>query len=318
MESSSSGNDCGVSKTRILDSIDLRDQIELTELANQARLAPELDQSISKTSKSVDVDASKDILDPGTSAFNLEAWLKWTYGSLKDDGIALSRTGVLFKNLRVEGRKPALNIQPTLAGILLAPVALTLNFRHKKQSVPRTILHDFDGVLQSGELLIVLGRPGSGCSTFLKALTGNMHGTQFASGSGSLIRYDGIPQSQMIDEFRGDILYNQDVDKHFPQLTVGQTLEHAAALRTPAHRPSTFAGSRQEFAKYITRIFLAAYGLTHTYNTKVGDDYIRGVSGGERKRVSIAEMALARPALAAWDNSTKGLGEACCSPSEGV
>ena len=37
---------------------------------------------------------------------------------------------------------------------------------------------------------------------------------------------------------------------------------------------------------------MAAFGLSHTYNTKVGNDFIRGVSGGERKRVSIAEMML--------------------------
>lgn len=47
---------------------------------------------------------------------------------------------------------------------------------------------------------------------------------------------------------------------------------------------------------------MAVCGLSHTYNTKVGNDFIRGVSGGERKRVSIAEMMLARSPLAAWDN----------------
>lgn len=37
---------------------------------------------------------------------------------------------------------------------------------------------------------------------------------------------------------------------------------------------------------------MSVFGLSHTYNTKVGSDFVRGVSGGERKRVSIAEMAL--------------------------
>lgn len=55
---------------------------------------------------------------------------------------------------------------------------------------------------------------------------------------------------------------------------------------------------------------MAVYGLSHTYNTKVGDDFVRGVSGGERKRVSIAEMALSGSPLAAWDNSTRGLDSA--------
>jgi ATP-binding cassette subfamily G (WHITE) protein 2 (PDR) len=91
-------------------------------------------------------------------------------------------------------------------------------------------------------------------------------------------------------------------------LTVGQTLEFAAAARTPTHRLN--GQSRAEFSKHIAQVVMAVFGLSHTYNTKVGDDFVRGVSGGERKRVSIAEMAVASAPLAAWDNSTRGLDSA--------
>lgn len=85
-------------------------------------------------------------------------------------------------------------------------------------------------------------------------------------------------------------------------------MEFAAATRTPSHR---FEGmSREEYARYMAQVTMAVFGLSHTYNTRVGDDFIRGVSGGERKRVSIAEMALAVSPLAAWDNSTRGLDSA--------
>lgn len=47
---------------------------------------------------------------------------------------------------------------------------------------------------------------------------------------------------------------------------------------------------------------MAVFGLSNTYNTKVGNDFVRGVSGGERKRVSIAEMVLAGSPFTAWDN----------------
>lgn len=47
---------------------------------------------------------------------------------------------------------------------------------------------------------------------------------------------------------------------------------------------------------------MAVCGLSHTYNTKVGNDFVRGVSGGERKRVSLAEMILAGSPFCAWDN----------------
>ncbi|PFH63104.1 hypothetical protein XA68_18241 [Ophiocordyceps unilateralis] len=55
---------------------------------------------------------------------------------------------------------------------------------------------------------------------------------------------------------------------------------------------------------------MAVFGLSHTYHTKVGSDFVRGVSGGERKRVSIAEMVVAGSPLASWDNSTRGLDSA--------
>jgi ATP-binding cassette subfamily G (WHITE) protein 2 (PDR) len=68
--------------------------------------------------------------------------------------------------------------------------------------------------------------------------------------------------------------------------------------------------ARKEFVKHVTEVIMAVYGLSHTYNTRVGNDFVRGVSGGERKRVSIAEMALAGAPLAAWDNATRGLDSA--------
>ncbi|KAH0145694.1 putative ABC multidrug transporter, partial [Aureobasidium melanogenum] len=112
----------------------------------------------------------------------------------------------------------------------------------------------------------------------------------------------------MMKEFKGEVVYNQEVDKHFPHLTVGQTLEFAASTRTPSHRIRGL--SRKQFSEHTAKVIMAIFGLSHTYNTKVGSDFVRGVSGGERKRVSIAEMALSGSPLAAWDNSTRGLDSA--------
>lgn len=57
-------------------------------------------------------------------------------------------------------------------------------------------------------------------------------------------------------------------------------------------------------------VMMAIFGLTHTTDTRVGDDFIRGISGGERKRVSIAEAALTMAKFQCWDNSTRGLDSA--------
>ena len=51
---------------------------------------------------------------------------------------------------------------------------------------------------------------------------------------------------------------------------------------------------------------MAMFGISHTANTRVGNDFVRGVSGGERKRVTIAEATLSFAPLQAWDNSTRG------------
>lgn len=98
------------------------------------------------------------------------------------------------------------------------------------------------------------------------------------------------------------------IQVHFPQLTVGQTLDFAAKARAPRNR---FPGvSRERYAEHMRDVIMAVFGLSHTVNTKVGNDFIRGVSGGERKRVSIAEAVLAGSPIQCWDNSTRGLDSA--------
>jgi ABC-type multidrug transport system ATPase subunit len=109
----------------------------------------------------------------------------------------------------------------------------------------------------------------------------------------------------MIKHFKGELIYNQEVDEHLPYLTVGQTLEFATAMRTPRARLPGI--TRQDRIKHVVQVMLTVFGLSHTRHTIVGSDYVRGVSGGERKRVSIAETALSEAAISAWDNSTRGL-----------
>jgi ATP-binding cassette subfamily G (WHITE) protein 2 (PDR) len=124
----------------------------------------------------------------------------------------------------------------------------------------------------------------------------------------SSINYQGIPMEMMHKDFRGECIYQAEVDVHFPQLTVGQTLEFAALARTPSNRiPGV---TREAYATHMRDVIMAVFGLTHTLKTKVGNDFIRGVSGGERKRVSIAEAALGGSPLQCWDNSTRGLDSA--------
>ncbi|OAA69680.1 ABC-2 type transporter [Cordyceps fumosorosea ARSEF 2679] len=244
-------------------------------------------------------------LDPASDRFDLGKWVRHFVSQVRRETRAAPNTGISWRDLDVFGSGEAVQVQKTVGSLLMAPLRLGELFSFGKKE-HKQILHGFQGILKPGELLVVLGRPGSGCSTMLKSLCGELYGLQL--GETSKISYNGIPQRQMMAEFKGETSYNQEVDKHFPHLTVGQTLEFAATVRTPQERIQGM--SRKEYARYMVKVVMAAFGLSHTYNTKVGDDFIRGVSGGERKRVSIAEMLLAGAPISAWDNSTRGLDSA--------
>jgi ABC-type multidrug transport system ATPase subunit len=203
-------------------------------------------------------------LDPTSGQFNQYKWARMMLYLMDKDGIPMPKsTGVVFRNLSVFGSGSALQLQKNVGSILMAPFR-PQEYLRLGGSPEKQILHNFDGVLKSGELLLVLGRPGSGCSTFLKTLCGELHGLKL--GKSSDIQFNGIPMEKMHKEFKGEVLYNQEVDRHFPHLTVGQTLEFAAAARTPEKRLRNI--SRAQRAKHVTQVAMAVLGLSHTYHTK--------------------------------------------------
>ncbi|CAK7216309.1 hypothetical protein SCUCBS95973_002769 [Sporothrix curviconia] len=255
-------------------------------------------------------------LDPSSPSFDLSKWLGRFIRTLRGEGKENTHIepGIVFKGLTVSGSAPDLQVQQTVASMLVEALNVPLRIGEAlglRQRAPnKRILNKFNGVMNGGELLVVLGRPGSGCSTLLKTICGELHGLHVDPES--TINYSGIPQAKMMKEFRGETIYNQEVDKHFPELTVGQTLEFAAQVRMPSHKWAHLKKrmSRREVSSYAAQVVMAVCGLRHTFNTKVGNDFVRGVSGGERKRVSIAEMIVAGSPFMGWDNSTRGLDSA--------
>ncbi|KGO47179.1 CDR ABC transporter [Penicillium expansum] len=254
------------------------------------------------------LDTSKEVSPLDSDAVDLTKWARRTINTLDPVTLEGRKRGVLLQNLHVHGSGSTLRVQHTVLSSLWSPFAqiASLCNRRKSGQGRQTILHGFDGLIQHGEMLLVLGRPGSGCTTFLKALCGRLDGLELDLAS--KIEYRGISFENMMTGFRGEVVYNSEADHHFPHLTVGETLRFAAYARAPHNRLGGM--SREKYVQNAVKIVMEFFGLSHTYDSKVGDDYIRGVSGGERKRVSIAEMALSRASIAAWDNSTRGLDSA--------
>jgi len=113
------------------------------------------------------------------------------------------------------------------------------------------------------------------------------------------VHYDSLSPEDIFKHFRGDVTYCPEDDVHFPTLTVDETLRFAAKMRAPharfEHR------SRGSYVTSITDIIQTLFGLRHVKNTPVGDAAVRGVSGGEKKRVSISEALTLRSTITAWD-----------------
>jgi ABC-type multidrug transport system ATPase subunit len=81
-------------------------------------------------------------------------------------------------------------------------------------------------------------------------------------------------------------------DIHFPTLTVQQTIKFALRNKEPHKAPEDVAESDSKFSfiHAANDKILKSLGIHHTADTLVGNEFVRGVSGGERKRVSIAEV----------------------------
>ncbi|KAL2815261.1 ABC multidrug transporter [Aspergillus cavernicola] len=246
-------------------------------------------------------------LDPHNPRFNARAWAKAFYDVRynSDDAPPARVAGVAFKGLNVVGYGSPLDYQMSVGNALLKVPTLARQWLGgKKQKIE--ILRDVDGLLLPGEQLCVLGPPGSGCSTLLKTIAQETYG--FEVDPASYINYQGITPKQMSANFRGEAIYTAEVDAHYPQLVVGDTLYFAALARTPRAIPGGM--SHQEYASHLRDVIMSTFGISHTINTKVGNDFVRGVSGGERKRVTIAEAALSYAPMQCWDNSTRGLDSA--------
>jgi len=166
----------------------------------------------------------------------------------------------------------------------------------------RTILDNSYGCVKPGEMLLVLGRPGSGCTTLLSLLANRRAGYKSVTGD---VHYGSMDPKEA-EQYRGQIVINTEEELFFPDLTVGQTMDFATKLKAPFRLPQGVT-SAEELRQQTRDFLLKSMGITHTHGTKVGNEYVRGVSGGERKRVSIIECLATNGSVYCWDNSTRGL-----------
>uniref|UniRef100_A0ACD5WA71 Uncharacterized protein n=1 Tax=Avena sativa TaxID=4498 RepID=A0ACD5WA71_AVESA len=162
----------------------------------------------------------------------------------------------------------------------------------------RTILKGITGEARPGEVLAVLGPSGSGKSTLLSILGGRLTGRH----SGTVLTGGRAP-CRAVQRRTGFVA--QDDVLH-PHLTVRETLAFCAMLRLPTSAPNSAKLAAAEAV-------IAELGLGACADTIVGNAFVRGVSGGERKRVSIGHELLVNPSLLVLDEPTSGLDSTAAS-----
>ncbi|XAR64816.1 hypothetical protein NMG60_11008668 [Bertholletia excelsa] len=160
-------------------------------------------------------------------------------------------------------------------------------------TVEKDILNGISGSVNPGEVLALMGPSGSGKTTLLSLLGGRV--TEPTPGGS--ITYNDQPYSKFLKSRIGFVA--QD-DVLFPHLTVKETLTYAALLRLPR------ALTREEKEKRAFDV-ICELGLERCQDTMIGGSFVRGVSGGERKRVCIGNEIIINPSILFLDEPTSGL-----------
>ncbi|XP_059666171.1 ABC transporter G family member 6-like [Cornus florida] len=158
----------------------------------------------------------------------------------------------------------------------------------------KVLLNDISGEARDGEVMAVLGASGSGKSTLIDALAnriakGSLKGTVTLNGEAL--------ESRLLKVISAYVM--QD-DLLFPMLTVEETLMFAAEFRLPR----TLSKSKK---KMRVQALIDQLGLRNAAKTIIGDEGHRGVSGGERRRVSIGTDIIHDPIILFLDEPTSGL-----------
>lgn len=191
-------------------------------------------------------------------------------------------------------RRPKFQTEPTLPIYLkFTDVSYKVILKGMRTTEEKDILNGITGSVNPGEVLALMGPSGSGKTSLLNLLGGRL----IQSNVRGSITYNDQPYSKFLKSRIGFV--TQD-DVLFPHLTVKETLTYAALLRLP--KTLTIEQKEKRALDVIHEL-----GLERCQDTMIGGSFVRGVSGGERKRVSIGNEIIINPSLLFLDEPTSGL-----------
>ncbi|KAJ8773505.1 hypothetical protein K2173_005751 [Erythroxylum novogranatense] len=244
-------------------------------------------------------------------------------------GLEMPSIEVRFEHLNVEaeahvGRRAL----PTIFNFSVNMFEGFLNYLHmipsRKQPFP--VLHDVSGIIKPKRMTLLLGPPSSGKTTLLLALSGKLSKDLKFSGS---VTYNGHSMEEFVPQRSS--AYISQYDLHIGEMTVRETLAFSARCQGVGSRYDMLKElARREKAANIkpdpdidiymksaalegqetsvdTDYILKILGLELCADTLVGDELIRGVSGGQKKRVTTGEMLVGPTRVLFMDEISTGL-----------
>ncbi|KAJ0734531.1 putative ABC-type sulfate transporter [Helianthus annuus] len=196
----------------------------------------------------------------------------------------------------------------------------------KSKRAKITILNDVSGVIKPGRMTLLLGPPGCGKTTLLKALSGNLDKSLKISGD---VFYNGYKLEEFVPQRTAAYISQNDL--HIPEMTVRETLDFSSRCQGTGNRAEIMMEvNRREkeggiipdpdidtFMKAIsfegqkttlqTNYILKILGLDICADTMFGDAMRRGISGGQKKRLTTGEMIVGPTKALYMDDISNGL-----------
>ncbi|PHT32775.1 Pleiotropic drug resistance protein 1 [Capsicum baccatum] len=227
-------------------------------------------------------------------------------------GLDLPTIEVRYEHLNIEADAfVGSSALPTFLNYMTSFIEPLLNTLHilPNRKKKLTILNDVSGIIKPSRLTLLLGPPGSGKTTLLLGLAGKLDSELRVSGK---VTYNGHELNEFVPQRTAAYISQHDL--HIGEMTVRETLEFSARCQGVGSRYEMLAElSRREKtanikpdpdidiymkaaategqeANVVTDYILKILGLDICADTMVGDDMLRGISGGQKKRVTTAEM----------------------------
>mmetsp|Transcript_4887 Transcript_4887/g.13109 ORF Transcript_4887/g.13109 Transcript_4887/m.13109 type:complete len:654 (-) Transcript_4887:39-2000(-) len=167
----------------------------------------------------------------------------------------------------------------------------------KKSESTKVILKGVSGQVKSGQMLAVMGSSGAGKTTLLNLLAGRLTTSKNFQTEGQIL-VNGKKRNPKLFKFQS--AYVEQEDKIFAEITVREQIEFSARMRLPTTIPRE--KKEERIAQTIQEL-----GLAKVIDSYVGGENLRGVSGGEKKRVNVGTELVTDPSLLFLDEPTSGL-----------